>query len=218
MDHFTQAQHRLTSQTPIGSGTMANHHSTPQPTQQDAQLVNWLLTELTLIFTKWREVWTPEGMDGVRRVWLTTLVEQGVTNKGLIEHGLRACRACGWVRPIPPGQFCEWAHEGMKKASGIPSADEAREIIRKKLMNPNMKLTGAMFHMGRQLDWHMLRSSPFEKCLTMIDRAYEATVTHWQSGKSFDQPIYNSDRALPVKPTERGRARQNMGAILAQLN
>ena len=195
--------------------------STPnQPTERDARMVSWLLTEITLIFPKWRELYgTAAEADGVRRVWLTTLVEQGVTNKALIEHGLSACRASGWVRPPSAGQFCIWAWEGAATSAGIPTVQQATDAVMLRIRGAKVQFTGALYHLAQELDWHNLKRAAKDSDICVaVEVARGKTIKHWRSGQPFRQPVaFRPENSLPVLPTERSQARKNMSALRAML-
>lgn len=204
-----------------GSTTSERPHSTTTPTDRDARMVNWLLTEITLIFPKWRELYqTAEAASGIRRVWLTTLVEQGVTNKALIEHGLAAARASGWVRPPSAGQFCIWAWGGAAAAAGIPPLQQATDAVMQRVRGAKVEFTGALYHLAQELDWlNLKRAAKDSDIRAAVELAREKTIKHWRSGQPFKQPVaFRSENTLPVLPTDRSQSSKNMRAIMAQLN
>ncbi|QQD21205.1 hypothetical protein GJQ54_05195 [Oceanospirillaceae bacterium ASx5O] len=208
---------------PTGSTTTEKPRSTStpnQPTERDARMVSWLLTEITLIFPKWRELYgTAAEADGVRRVWLTTLVEQGVTNKALIGYGLAAARASGWVRPPSAGQFCIWAWDGAAAAAGIPTVQQATDAVMQRVRGVKTQFTGALYHLAQELDWHNLKRAAKDSDIrAAVEVAREKTIKRWRSGQPFRQPVaFRPENSLPVLPTERSQARKNMSALRAML-
>ncbi len=155
-----------------------------------------------------------------------TLVEQGVTNKSLIEYGLRAARNSGWVRPPSAGQFCQWAWSGAEAAAGIPSPQQALDHTLERIRNPRTRWQGAMHHLGTLLDWHTLRRSSTEQIKTAVERALERTRDHWRSGQPFAQPVSVDDSVLlehdgnynkPLTPQQRSANQQQLRALMNQL-
>lgn len=216
---------------PTGSTASTNHHSTnsstQQPTEQNARLVNALIREITVIFPKWRELYaTKADADNMRRVWLQTLVEQGVTNKTLVDHGLRSCRACGWVRPPAAGQFCLWAWEGAMAQSGIPTAEQALETIFHKIRQPRVVLQGAMYHLSSILDWHNVKRGSSDQIKSLVNRALKETIEHWKRGLPFNEPKkidpaktleHDGNFNKPLTPSQRQQGRANLQSIMAGL-
>lgn len=191
----------------------------PAPTQADIQLINWLWTQVIAIFPKWRELYpAPEDIKAGKRVWLETLVQQGVTNDVLIKFGLMACRASGYVRPVSPGQFCVWAWEWAMRDARIPPLEDAARMVNRKLASPSLKLEGAMYHLWSILDGHALRSANYKAVRDAVETAHAEVIRHWLSGAPWNEPVnVEPEQTLPHLPTEPTRASRNMQSILAQL-
>jgi hypothetical protein len=127
---------------------------------------------------------------------MQTLVELGVTNKALVEHGLRSARASGWVRPPSAGQFCNWAWDAAQKSAGIPTLSEAQELITQRLRRPTKKLIGPMNHISLELNWFEMRRAAPALVNTRIEKAYEKMIAHWKSGRPFLEPVKNDALAI----------------------
>ena len=156
---------------------------------------------------------------------MQTLVELGVTNKALVEHGLRSARASGWVRPPSAGQFCNWAWDAAQKSAGIPTLAEAQDMISKRLSRPTKKLTGAMNHISLELNWFEMRRSSPVVVNERVKSAYEKMLTHWKTGQQFREPLEtdslaiedNSHMAKPLTDKWRAENKAEMQKILGAL-
>ena len=155
----------------------------------------------------------------MRRVWLTTLVEQAVTNKTLIGYGLAAARASGWVRPPSAGQFCIWAWDGAAAAAGIPTLQQATDAVMQRVRGAKVQFAGALYHLAQELDWHNLKRATRDGDIrAAVEAAREKTIKHWRSGQPFRQPVaLRPESSLPVMPTERSQVRKNISALRAML-
>jgi hypothetical protein len=161
----------------------------------------------------------------VKRVWMQTLVELGVTNKALIEHGLRSARASGWVRLPSAGQFCNWAWDAAQKSAGIPTLAEAQAIIIHRLGRPTMRLSGAMNHISLELNWFELRRASGQRVNDLVASSYEKMIAHWKHGLPFREHVKNDMQAIednsyiarPLTQKQRDEAKSNMQLILGAL-
>lgn len=153
---------------------------------------------------------------------MQTLVELGVTNKALVEHGLRSARASGWVRPPSAGQFCNWAWEAAQKSAGIPTLAEAQSIIICRLGRPTMSLTGAMNHISIELNWFEMRRASGQRVNDLVAAAYDKMITFWKSGRPFVEPVQGDTQAIedhshiakPLTPKQRVMNKSKMQEIL----
>lgn len=154
----------------------------------------------------------------MKRIWLLTMVEQGVTTEALVKFGLMACRESGYARPVPAGQFCKWAWEKAMQASGIPDLATAYRMVCQRLQRPQMSLTGAMYHLWTELDGHVLRSAQHDEIRKMVERAHAQTLADWKNGKPWHQPVeIKPERCLPVLPTSKDQCRKNLQRLMAGL-
>lgn len=161
----------------------------------------------------------------MKRVWMQTLVELGVTNKALVEHGLKAARATGFVRPPSAGTFCQWAWDAAQKSAGIPSLGEAQSIITRRLGRPTMTLTGAMNHISMNLDWFEMRRASQQRVNDLVASAYDGMISHWRTGRPFREPVKsdamaiadNSHISKPLTPAQRVTGKSNLDQIRSML-
>lgn len=161
----------------------------------------------------------------MKRVWMQTMVELGVTNKALVEHGLRAARATGFVRPPSAGTFCQWAWDAAQKSAGIPSLSEAQSIIIRRLGRPTMTLTGAMNHISMNLDWFEMRRASQQRVNDLVASAYDGMIKHWKAGRPFREPVISDDMGLednshllkPLTDEQRAKGRQEIHDLRASL-
>ena len=156
---------------------------------------------------------------------MQTLVELGVTNKALVEHGLRSARASGWVRPPSAGQFCNWAWDAAQKSEGIPTLAEAQSMIIRRLNRPSFKFSPAMSHVSMKLDWFEIRRAKLETVNGFVATAYSKMIEHWKSGRPFLQPTESDAMTLEDKshlrkeltPEQRSMGVSEMQKILGAL-
>ena len=156
---------------------------------------------------------------------MQTLVELGVTNKALVEHGLKAARATGFVRPPSAGTFCQWAWHAAQKSAGIPSLSEAQSIIIRRLGRPTMQLTGAMNHISMNLDWFEMRRASQQRVNDLVASAYDGMIEHWKAGRAFLQPTEsdamtledNSHLRKSLTPKQRAMGISEMQKIRSKL-
>ncbi len=148
-----------------------------------------------------------------------------MTNKALIEHGLRSARASGWVRPPSAGQFCNWAWDAAQKSAGIPTLAEAQSMIIRRLNRPSFKFSPAMSHVSMKLDWFEIRRAKLETVNGFVAAAYSKMIEHWKSGRPFLQPTESDAMTLEDKshlrkeltPEQRSMGVSEMQKILGAL-
>lgn len=130
---------------------------------------------------------------------MQTLVELGVTNKALVEHGLKAARATGFVRPPSAGTFCQWAWDAAQKSAGIPTLAEAQSMIIRRLNRPSFGLSGPMNHISMNLDWFEIRRAKLETVNSLVASAYNGMIEHWKAGYQFIEPVKSDKKTLADK-------------------
>jgi hypothetical protein len=178
-----------------------------------------LITQITLIFPKWRELYrSADEINGIRNVWLQTMIEFGVNSHPLIEHGLKAARATGWVRPPAAGQFCQWCWDEAAISAGIPNEKNAIDLILTKIRIPRTRLTGAGYHIWSIMDQGEARRKNTQYVTEMIISARLKTIEHWKSGRPWNEfkPLRDSE-CLMHKPTEPNRAQRNIRSLMESL-
>lgn len=148
-----------------------------------------------------------------------------MTNKALVNHGLRACRASGYVRPVSAGQFCKWAWESAQVAAGIPSLARGKVIIERKFQDKNFNLTGAEYFFWLQLNRGELMRSSFEKVNSLALAAIEKTIDYWKAGNHWPVPVapknnqveFDGNRNKPLTQKDREKSRERMRQIMGSL-
>ncbi|MGL6149183.1 MAG: replication protein P, partial [Plesiomonas sp.] len=88
------------------------------------QNVNDIFRELAITFPAWRTAYPDaESLNSAKQVWAKGLIENGVTDMGLICIGLRVARS--QAMPFIPsvGQFIAWCRS-QPHALGLPTVDE----------------------------------------------------------------------------------------------
>lgn len=99
-------------QSMVSSGLAMSQHSAKPVVQQEsvspevAALFDQLFGELKAIFPAWATSGADESQ--IKKTWLKGFLDNGISTKAQLSHGLRKARQ--WGKPFLPsiGQFCQW--------------------------------------------------------------------------------------------------------------
>lgn len=137
----------------------------------------------------------------------------------LIEYGLIAARASGWVRPPSAGQFCKWCWEESMKTCRIPTVEQAQKVIQESLRTGKRNFTGALNQISTELEWYRLKQSSYEEVNAAVAIAHDKTIRWWKLGKPFREPVENSQERIeqkPPAPMSHKESKKMLGAIMQQ--
>ena len=122
-------------QSMVSSGLPINQHSVESVVQQKAvspevaKVFDQLFGELKAIFPAWATSGADESQ--IKKTWLKGFLDNGITSKAQLSHGLRKARQ--WGKPFLPsiGQFCQWCTP-TPEDFGMPTHQQAfREAVSK---------------------------------------------------------------------------------------
>lgn len=173
---------------------------------EERDFINHIFADLCSIFTKWREIWTSaDEVKSAKQQWLRTLKEQGIHSDLIVQAGLKRCRASGYVRPIPAGQFCEWAIEEFLAQNNIPSRKALFKIVLNRICLPGDKVAGYVpsppeLWIYRQNRWPQLKTEINDNVRGLFDELYDDLIEFVLSGNAL--PVFQQPTAFIEHDTE----------------
>lgn len=186
-------------------------------TPEVAAIFNELFDELKAIFPAWGQSGVDAGQ--IKKTWAKGFVDNGITTKAQVAHGMRKARQSS--KPFLPsvGQFCQWCVPTPEEF-GLPSVEQAfvEAIQKNRFIDTEQWNHEAVYVATRATGVWAFKNQDSHTVRQAFVRNYEIAVRRVMNGEDLtaELPV-----ALPVKvshPTSKGKALDHLASFRQRFN
>lgn len=153
-----------------------------------AKVFDQLFSELKVIFPAWANSGADESQ--IKKTWLKGFLDNGITSKAQLSHGLRKARQ--WGNPFLPsiGMFCQWC-KPTPEDFGLPSHVKAfQEAIRKHRFPENEEFSHpAVYVAMRATGSWAFKSQDASSVEKLFNRNYDIAIRRVIAGDDLSAEI-----------------------------
>lgn len=187
----------------------------PEVKRATELLINRLFSELRAIYPAWKQAWSSEDLyRRAKASWTQALLDSGIADWGLVERGLRQCRA-------EPGDFIPSAGKFIERCWPTPAelgAPAPVDAYWEAQRNCHPAMVGyehwshrAVFHAAIRCSRHSLLTLPAEVGRAKFEKHYGEVIRALALGADLPEPA----PALPAEVMRKSDPAKGREAIAA---